>query len=182
MPCTPTRTETTHRVASRCKDEIRRVGIVAAKVIHQPRGGTLNLGLRGVGGYRSGVYPRPFQLPTGVRDMRATRTTARRSSCDPLAILRINVIPGTPANARIEIGDIRLRGLAGITTFGESCVPLGAPPTDVHDWRGFHCATLVHQIRSSSPDFRGIFGAQDAHGMRGHGANCRLGRVGNTGE
>ena len=115
MPCTPTRAEATHRVTMGGEDEIGRVGIVATKVVHEPCSCALNLGLRGSGGYRGCVYPRPLELACGVCDMCATTAAGRRADCDALAILGVNIIPGTSADIAEEVRDVGLGRGAGIT-------------------------------------------------------------------
>ena len=115
VPCAPTRAKATHRVTVGSEDEIGCVGIVATKVVHEPCSCALNLGLRGSGGYRGCVYPRPRELACGVRDMCATAAAARRADRDALAILGVNIIPGTTADIVEEVCNIGLGLDAGIT-------------------------------------------------------------------
>ncbi len=115
VPCTPTCAKATHRVTVGSEDEIGRFGIVATKVVHEPCGCALNLGLRGSGGYRGCVYPRPLESAPGVCDMCATTAAARRADRDALAILSVNIIPGTSADIAEEVRDVGLGRGAGIT-------------------------------------------------------------------
>jgi len=115
VPCAPARVKAAHRVTVGSEDEIGRVGIVATKVVHEPCSCALNLRLGGSGGYRGCVYPRPLELASGVRNMRATTTTTRRADCDALAILSVNIIPGTIADIVEEVRDVGLGFDAGIT-------------------------------------------------------------------
>jgi len=115
VPCTPTRAKAAHRATMGGEDEIGRVGIVATKAVHEPCSCALNLGLRGSGGYRGCVYPRPHELARGVRDMCATTTAALRADRDALAILGVNIIPGTTPDIVEEVRYVGLGLGAGIT-------------------------------------------------------------------
>src|SRR5579884_326837 len=114
MPGTPDRAKATHRVTVRREDEIGRVGIVAAEVVHEPCGCILNVRLRGSPWYRGRIYPRACQLACGVGNMRAATPTTRRANGDTLTILCVNVIPGTSPNIAEEAFDVGLGLGAGI--------------------------------------------------------------------
>src|SRR5579859_377099 len=114
MPGTPDGAKATHRVTVGSEDEIGRVGIVTAEVVHEPCGCILNLGLRGTAWDRGRIYPRSCKLARGVGNMRATTTTIRRADRDALTILSVNVIPGTTSNVAEEACDVGLGLGAGI--------------------------------------------------------------------
>ena len=116
VPCTPTRAKATHRVTVGSEDEICRVGIVASKVVHEPCSCATNLGLSRSGGYRGCVYPCSRELACVVGYMCATAAAARRANRDALAILGVNLIPGTTADIAEEVRDVGLGCGAGITT------------------------------------------------------------------
>ena len=115
VPCTPTCAKATHRVTVGSEDEKGRIGIVTSKVVHEPCSCALNLGLRGSGGYRGCVYPCPRELAFRIRNMCATTAAARRADRDALAILRVNIIPGTSADIVEEVRYVGLCLGAGIT-------------------------------------------------------------------
>lgn len=163
MPGTPARAKATHRVAVRREDEVGRVGIVSTEVIHEPGGGTLNLGLRRSRWNRSRIYPCSCQLTSGVGDMGATTSTTRRASRNALTILGVDVIPGTSANVAEEVLDVGLGLFTAIAACGETGIPLAPPPTDVDHRSRLDRPTLVHQVGASS--FK-LLTMEDAHEMR----------------